>query len=123
MCDLQQALGLTYLFISHNLAVVRHMANQVGVLYLGRLVEIASADQLFGAPRHPYTRMLLAAIPDLKFGPEAPILVQGEIPNPIAPPAGCHFHPRCVHALDRCRREIPLLREGVACHAQQEGRL
>jgi oligopeptide/dipeptide ABC transporter ATP-binding protein len=124
MRDLQQRLGLTYLFISHNLAVIRHMANQVGVLYLGRLVEIAPVAQLFAAPRHPYTQMLLDAVPDLAApepGPPSAATIEGEIPDPIRPPPGCHFHPRCRHARERCRREVPALVDGVACHGRAEG--
>ncbi len=125
MRDLQRQFGLTYLFISHNLAVIRHMASQVGVLYLGRLVEIAPAPQLFAAPRHPYTQMLLAAVPDLaaEAGPAAPAIasIEGEIPDPIRPPPGCHFHPRCPYARDRCRHEVPGLIDGVACHARAAG--
>jgi peptide/nickel transport system ATP-binding protein len=128
MKDLQRRLGLTYLFISHNLAVVRHMADSVGVMYLGRLAELAEARTLFERPRHPYTRMLLATIPDLTLSgrPRAP--VTGEVPSPIDPPAGCSFHPRCPHADARCRRErpepLPVPGGGlVACHAVDEGRL
>jgi peptide/nickel transport system ATP-binding protein len=122
MRDLQDRLGLTYLFISHNLAVVRHMADRVGVMYLGRLVEIAPAATLFAAPRHPYTRMLLTAVPSLTPGArrDPP---RGEIPNAVDPPPGCHFHPRCPHCFDRCRVERPLLKEGVACHGVEEGRV
>ena len=122
MRDLQDRLGLTYLFISHNLAVVRHMATTIGVMYLGRVVEVAPARQLFAAPRHPYTRMLLDAVPDLALSGRPRTPVQGEIPNPISPPTGCTFHPRCGLANDRCRRENPVLRDGVACHAVEEGR-
>ncbi len=127
MRDLQDALGLTYLFISHDLAVVRHMANRVGVMYLGRIVEIADSHTLFAHPRHPYTRMLLATIPSLAMRGQRAELVRGEVPNPITPPPGCSFHPRCPLATDRCRSEAPLLRalEGgqqVACHAVEEGR-
>ncbi|MBP2497588.1 oligopeptide/dipeptide ABC transporter ATP-binding protein [Methylobacterium sp. PvP062] len=122
MRDLQDRLGLTYLFISHNLAVVRHMATRVGVMYLGRLVEVASAKDLFATPRHPYTRMLLDAVPDLAHVGRARVPVSGEIPNPIDPPSGCTFHPRCPLANDRCRTEVPALLDGVACHAVQEGR-
>ncbi|WP_342107986.1 oligopeptide/dipeptide ABC transporter ATP-binding protein [Methylobacterium sp. SI9] len=122
MRDLQDRLGLTYLFISHNLAVVRHMATRVGVMYLGRLVEVAAARDLFAAPRHPYTRMLLDAVPDLAHVGRARVPVSGEIPNPIDPPPGCTFHPRCPLANDRCRAEVPALLDGVACHAVQEGR-
>ena len=122
MRDLQDRLGLTYLFISHNLAVVRHMATRVGVMYLGRLVEVAAARELFSAPRHPYTRMLLDAVPDLAHVGRARVPVSGEIPNPIDPPPGCTFNPRCPLADERCRTEVPALRDGVACHAVQEGR-
>jgi peptide/nickel transport system ATP-binding protein len=122
MRDLQDRLGLTYLFISHNLAVVRHMASSIGVMYLGRLVEVSPAAQLFNAPRHPYTRMLLDAVPDLDMSGRARIPVQGEIPSPINPPTGCTFHPRCPLVNDRCRAEAPLPINGVACHAVEEGR-
>ena len=127
MRDLQDALGLTYLFISHDLAVVRHMANRVGVMYLGRLAEIADSRTLFARPRHPYTRMLLATIPSLAMRGQRADLVRGEVPNPITPPPGCSFHPRCPLANERCRREAPLLRDlcagqQVACHAVEEQR-
>jgi peptide/nickel transport system ATP-binding protein len=117
MRDLQDKFGLTYLFISHNLAVVRHMANRIGVMYLGRIVEIAEARKLFEHPRMPYTKMLLGAVPDLAMSGRQRIPVQGEIPNPIDPPSGCAFHPRCPVAFDLCRREAPALIDGVACHA------
>lgn len=107
MRDLQDELGLTYLLISHNLAVVRHMANHIGVLYLGRLVEVAEGRALFSAPRHPYTRMLLDAVPDLALSGRRRAHVTGEIPNPINPPPGCTFHPRCPLVMDRCRVEVP----------------
>ncbi|MBX9933078.1 MAG: ATP-binding cassette domain-containing protein [Methylobacterium sp.] len=122
MRDLQDRLGLTYLFISHNLAVVRHMASRVGVMYLGRLVEIGGGREIFVNPRHPYTRMLLDAVPDLGRIGRARIPVSGEIPNPIDPPPGCTFNPRCPLANERCRREVPRLLDGVACHAAEEGR-
>jgi peptide/nickel transport system ATP-binding protein len=133
MRDLQRALGLTYLFISHNLAVVHHIADRVGVMYLGRIVEIAGKRRLFAAPRHPYTRMLLDAIPDLERTGEARTPVAGEVPSPLDPPSGCTFHPRCPLADDRCRREVPVLKPvpgsdgsadagDVACHAVEEGR-
>ena len=126
MKDLQRSRGLTYLFISHNLAVVRHVADEVGVMYLGRLVELAPKARLFAQPRHPYTRMLLDAIPDIRMTGRARTPVQGEVPNPLNPPSGCSFHPRCPHASDRCRRERPALalHDGVqvACHAVEEGR-
>ncbi len=123
MRDLQDRLGLTYLFISHNLAVVRHMATRIGVMYLGRIVEVAESRTLFSAPQHPYTRMLLDAVPDLAHVGRRREPVRGEIPNPIDPPSGCHFNPRCPYANDRCRTEIPPLAQGVACHAVHEGRL
>ena len=128
MRDLQDRLGLTYLFISHNLAVVRHMATRVGVLYLGRIGEVGPAKELFREPKHPYTRMLLAAVPDLYAvdGERPP--VQGEIANPIDPPTGCTFHPRCPLANARCKSEIPVPKPVaggaiVACHALEEGRV
>jgi peptide/nickel transport system ATP-binding protein len=127
MKDLQRKQGLTYLFISHNLAVVRHVADSVGVMYLGRLVEVADKAELFARPRHPYTRMLLDAIPDIQMTGRSRTPVQGEVPNPLNPPAGCAFHPRCPHANARCSIERPLLREfggvQVACHAVEEGRI
>ncbi|MCB8822583.1 ABC transporter ATP-binding protein [Microvirga rosea] len=123
MRDLQDRLGLTYLFISHNLAVVRHMASRIGVMYLGRLVEISGGRELFSSPKHPYTRMLLDAVPDLDMTSRQRLPVSGEIPNPINPPSGCTFNPRCPFTNERCRAEVPLLRDGVACHAIHEGRL
>ncbi len=131
MKDLQRDLGLTYLFISHNLAVVHHISDRVGVMYLGRIVELAPKRALFAAPRHPYTRMLLDAIPDLDMTGRARTPVAGEVPNPLNPPSGCTFHPRCPHADERCKRETPVLkfhaRSGadvqVACHAVAEGRI
>ena len=127
MKDLQRSRGLTYLFISHNLAVVRHVADAVGVMYLGRLVELAAKAQLFAQPRHPYTRMLLDAIPDIHMSGRARTPVQGEVPNPLNPPTGCAFHPRCPHVNARCAAERPALTmfQGVqvACHAVQEGRI
>ena len=127
MRDLQDRFGLTYLFISHNLAVVRHMAARIGVMYLGRIVEIAPTEELFRAPQHPYTRMLLDAVPDLAMTGRPRKMVEGEIPNPIEPPAGCAFHPRCPLAFEPCSVEVPeLLARGtraVACHAVQAGRI
>jgi len=116
MRDLQEELGLTYLLLTHNVAVVRNMATRIGVMYLGRLVEIASTEELFARPRHPYTRMLLDAVPDLTMSGRARTPVGGEAPNPIDPPPGCPFHPRCPRAIDRCRIDIPAMRENVACH-------
>jgi len=127
MSALQEKLGLTYLFISHNLAVVSHVADRVGVMYLGRLAELSDADELFARPKHPYTRMLLDAIPDLQMSGKARTPVAGEVPNPLKPPPGCAFNPRCPHANERCRSERPaVLPHGtslVACHAVQEGRI
>ena len=123
MADLQERLGLTYVFISHNLAVVSLVADRVGVMYFGRLVELASSAELFRRPRHPYTRMLLDAVPDLEMSGKARTPVAGEVPNPLAPPPGCAFHPRCPHANDRCRVEVPKFLNGVACHAVEEGRI
>jgi peptide/nickel transport system ATP-binding protein len=127
MKALQRSHGLTYLFISHNLAVVRHVSDRVGVMYLGRLAELADKADLFRTPRHPYTRMLLDAIPDIHMSGRKRTPVQGEVPNPLLPPTGCAFHPRCPHANERCSRERPaLLAIGgvqVACHAVQEQRI
>jgi peptide/nickel transport system ATP-binding protein len=117
MRNLQDRFGLTYLFISHNLAVVRHMASRIGVMYLGRIVELAQGRELFAHPRMPYTKMLLGAVPDLAMSGRQRIPVRGEIPNPIDPPPGCPFNPRCPQAFDRCRKEVPELIDGVACHA------
>lgn len=126
MRDLQERLSLTYLFISHNLSVVRHMSDQLGVMYLGRIVEIGPGELVFGRPQHPYTRLLLDAIPDLAMSGRARAPVGGEVPSPIAPPPGCSFHPRCPLATDRCRVERPglIAADGglVACHAVEEGR-
>ncbi len=127
MKDLQRQQGLTYLFISHNLAVVRHVSDQVGVMYLGRLVELADQSMLFSRPQHPYTRMLLDAIPKMHDTGRARTPVQGEVPNPLNPPSGCAFHPRCPHANARCKAQRPdlLSFQGirVACHAVEEGRI
>ncbi|MBS0561845.1 MAG: ATP-binding cassette domain-containing protein [Proteobacteria bacterium] len=130
MKELQERLGLTYLFISHNLAVVRHMSDRLGVMYLGRIVEMGPGEEVFARPRHPYTRMLLDAIPDLEMVGRARTPVGGEVPSPIDPPPGCAFHPRCPLANARCRTERPEhTRAGpsaaevlVACHAVAEGR-
>ena len=127
LMDLQRERALTCLFISHNLVVVRYVADDVGVMYLGRVVELAPRAELFAAPRHPYTRMLLDAVPDPRGRGRAREPVLGEVPDPLAPPPGCAFHPRCAHANERCRVEQPVLRPSgvvqVACHAVEEGRL
>jgi peptide/nickel transport system ATP-binding protein len=116
MRDLQDRLGLTYLLITHNLAVVRFMATRVGVMYLGRLIEIGETEALFARPRHPYTRMLLDAVPDLAMSGRPRNPIGGEPPNPIDPPPGCPFHPRCPRAIAICRTERPAFRDNVACH-------
>ena len=127
MKKLQKELGLTYLFISHDLAVVSHLSDKVGVMYLGRLVEWADTKTLFRAPKHPYTKMLLDAIPDLNLSEKARTPVAGEVPSPINPPSGCHFHPRCPWSNERCRTELPTLmdqqQQSVACHAVEENRI
>ena len=127
MKKLQKDQGLTYLFISHNLAVVRHVSDSVGVMYLGRLVELADKQTLFSNPQHPYTRMLLDAIPKMHDTGKARTPVQGEVPNPLNPPSGCAFNPRCPHANDRCKTERPALQKlkgiQIACHAVEEGRI
>jgi peptide/nickel transport system ATP-binding protein len=121
MKDLQREMGLTYLFISHNLQVVHHIADRVGVMYLGRVVEIGDKREVFGAPQHPYTRMLLDAIPDLRMTGKARTPVAGEVPNPLNPPSGCAFNPRCPQRFGPCDQSRPQLvnfqgRE-VACFA------
>ena len=125
--DLQGRMRLTFLFISHNLAVVRHVTDQLGVMYLGRIVEYGPGESIFTAPRHPYTRLLLDAIPDLGMTGRPRTPVGGEVPSPIDPPAGCTFHPRCPFAFVRCKFERPgYTRDGdvlVACHAVEEGRI
>jgi peptide/nickel transport system ATP-binding protein len=119
--DLRESLDLPYLFISHDLGVVEHLADRVVIMYLGRIVESAPAEELFGRPHHPYTQALLAEVPNLTRRHRAFEPVKGEIPSPLDPPPGCHFHPRCPHATDRCRSEAPRLREiapghTAACH-------
>ncbi len=123
MQDLQRRLGLTYLFISHNLAVVRQIANRVAVMYLGRIVETAATDELFANPQHPYTKALLSAVP--VADPDRPrnrTLLHGDVPSPLAPPSGCRFHTRCPIAEARCRTDEPMphsvgVAHEVACHA------
>ncbi|MGH8859560.1 MAG: oligopeptide/dipeptide ABC transporter ATP-binding protein, partial [Polaromonas sp.] len=125
---LQEQLGLTCLFISHNLAVINYVSDDVGVMYLGRLAEVAPTRVLFEAPKHPYTQMLLAALPQLDTRGRDKSPITGEIPSPLNPPSGCSFHPRCPHANARCKSERPELSaqpDGslVACHAVQERRI
>ena len=115
--DLREQLGLAYLFISHDLGVVEHVCDRVAVMYLGRVVETASAEALFAHPNHPYTQALLAEIPRLDVRRAKFSAIQGEIPSSIAPPAGCHFHPRCPQAMARCRTEAPRLRDIAITHA------
>ncbi|MCB9958903.1 MAG: ATP-binding cassette domain-containing protein [Rhodospirillaceae bacterium] len=128
MKDLQRELGLTYLFISHNLAAVYHVSDWVGVMYLGRVVEWGAKRTVFSTPRHPYTRMLLDTIPDITMSGRERMPVGGEVPNPIDPPPGCPFHPRCPHANERCVAELPASKVSeqgshVACHGVEEGRI
>jgi len=126
MKDLQRRLGLTYLFISHNLAVVYHVSDKIGVMYLGKLCELATASDLFKDPKHPYTKLLLNTIPDMEMTGVERAPVQGEVPNPISPPSGCAFHPRCPLANERCKSEAPIAQKNgdtlVACHAVEENR-
>ncbi|MBX6772772.1 MAG: dipeptide ABC transporter ATP-binding protein [Chloroflexi bacterium] len=126
LLDLQQELGLTYLFVAHDLSVVKHISDRVAVMYVGKIVEIAPRDQLFQSPRHPYTAALLSAVP--RPDPRARsqrIILSGEVANPAAPPSGCYFHPRCPFAIDRCKVEAPRLEEIepdhlVSCHRAHE---
>lgn len=116
--DLQEQFGLTYLFISHGLAVVKHISTRVGVMYLGKLVELAPAEEIYSHALHPYTQALLAAIPSPEPDLPKPAVprLSGDVPNPIAPPPGCRFHTRCPHAMDRCRREAPAFSEVAPGH-------
>ncbi len=128
MMEMQAGLNLTYLFISHDLSVVRHISSRVAVMYLGTLCELADSEELFSNPRHPYTQALLSAIPQIGRGQAGRRRLQGEIPTPINLPSGCVFHGRCLYANERCSREIPrqiTLQSGsrVACHAVEEGRI
>jgi len=125
MMDLQEELGLSYLFISHDLGVVEHIAHRVVVMYLGRVVEVGGRDAIFDTPRHPYTRALMSAapVPDPRNKAKR-IILEGDIPSPINPPSGCRFHTRCPFAFDRCRSEEPLLRDvgtgqQMACHLDE----
>ena len=129
LIDLQADLRLTYLFVAHDLSVVRHISNRVAVMYVGRIVELAPTDELFAAPRHPYTAALLAAVPEPDPRNRARrFILQGEVANPAAPPPGCYFHPRCPHAVDACRVQTPAWQEissghFVACHRASELKL
>ncbi len=122
--ELRQELNLTYLFISHDLGVVRHLSDRVVIMYLGRVVESAPSDQLFSHPNHPYTQALLAEVPSLEVRKKDFVAIKGEIPSPLNPPGGCHFHPRCPHATERCRIEAPRLKtiapnRQSACHLNE----
>ncbi len=120
--DLQEEFGLTYLFIAHDLSVVRHISSRVAVMYLGKIVELAETEELFSDPKHPYTEALISAVlvpdPDSKVGR---ILLKGDVPSPVNPPSGCYFHPRCRYAQEICKTEAPAYRDlgdehFVACH-------
>jgi oligopeptide/dipeptide ABC transporter ATP-binding protein len=126
MQDLQKELGLTYLFIAHDLKVVEHISNRVAVMYLGKVAEMATSEELYTNPKHPYTRALLSAIPipDPNYQKER-IILRGDVPSPINPPSGCYFHPRCPMAKENCKTEIPCLKDrsqggrvphDVSCH-------
>ncbi|MXN17957.1 ATP-binding cassette domain-containing protein [Pseudooceanicola sp. GBMRC 2024] len=124
--DLRDEIGLTFLFISHDLGVVEHISDRIAVMYLGRIVEEGPATEVFAAPRHPYTRALIDEIPDFETGQRSYATIKGEIPSPVAPPPGCHFHPRCPLAGPRCRSERPGLRplspgRAAACHLEDGG--
>ncbi|HAW45282.1 MAG TPA: ABC transporter ATP-binding protein, partial [Sutterella sp.] len=116
MKEIQNETEMTYLLISHNLAVVHHMSDRVGVMYLGRLVELADKEELFTNPCHPYTQMLLRAIPDLNSGKSSQIQISGEVPSPLAPPPGCAFHPRCERVCAGCSKAVPPMREVAPGH-------
>ena len=126
LVDLQADFRLTYLFVAHDLSVVRHISNRVAVMYVGRMVELAETDELFRAPRHPYTAALLSAVPEPDPRTRSKrIVLQGEVSNPASPPSGCYFHPRCPHAIDVCRTQTPAWQEVsrnhfVSCHRAQE---
>ena len=126
LIDLQAEFQLTYLFVAHDLSVVRHVSNRVAVMYVGRMVELAETEALFSAPKHPYTAALLSAVPEPDPRTRSRrIVLQGEVANPAAPPSGCYFHPRCPYAIDVCRDQAPAWQEiaparFVACHRAQE---
>ncbi|TNH40478.1 ABC transporter ATP-binding protein [Paracoccus haeundaensis] len=123
--QLRQDFDLTYLFVSHDLGVVEHISDRIAVMYLGRLVELGEAEDLIARPNHPYTQALVSEIPTFETGKKTYHAIKGEIPSPLNPPPGCHFHPRCPHAHDRCRLEVPALREVApgrlsACHLNDQ---
>jgi len=126
LIDLQAEFQLTYLFVAHDLSIVRHVSNRVAVMYVGRMVELAETEALFSAPKHPYTAALLSAVPEPDPRTRSRrIVLQGEVANPAAPPSGCYFHPRCPYAIDVCRAQAPAWQEiaparFVACHRAQE---
>jgi peptide/nickel transport system ATP-binding protein len=135
LLDLQQQLGLTYLFVAHDLSVVKHISDHIAVMYVGQLVEMTDTERLFGSPKHPYTSALLAAIPEpdprvnrrrnRSGGTRKGVALQGEVANPAAPPSGCYFHPRCQYAMDTCRSVAPVWEElepghFVRCHRARE---
>jgi peptide/nickel transport system ATP-binding protein len=126
MLRLQAQLGLTYLFVAHDLSVVKHISERVAVMYVGRIVEMAVTDEIFDAPRHPYTEALLSAVPkpDPRLRSQR-IVLEGEVADPANPPSGCYFHPRCRYAMDVCRKETPVQEEitprhFVSCHRAHE---
>src|SRR5690606_37036556 len=122
--DLRAELGLTYLFISHDLGVIKHLSDRVVIMYLGKVVEEAATEVVFSAPNHPYTRSLLEELPEINTEKRTFVALKGELPSPLNPPSGCPFHPRCPHAMARCRVEAPALREIApghrsACHLNE----
>ena len=123
--ELRDKLDLTYLFVSHDLGVVEHISDRVAIMYLGRIVEEAPVEEIFKRPNHPYTQALLAEVPRIESGKRRFQVVKGELPSPLNPPKGCHFHPRCPFAMERCRIDAPVKREIApghmsACHLNGE---
>jgi oligopeptide transport system ATP-binding protein len=122
--ELKRTLGLSYIFVSHDLSVIRHISDVVAVMYLGRIVEMAAVEDLYSRPRHPYTRILLSSVPQIGSAPKETLTIQGDVPSPISPPSGCHFHPRCPLATEICREKAPAPRNfgdsvrqhQVSCH-------